>query len=185
MEQFWEESVSKRNPLLQNALFALANVMMVGFGAVAMITLYSLTAVIGNEGFGPSFFLTVAEILLFGGCAALLFFQRDKLKTEFDYTFTAGQMDFAMIFNNKSRKGLGTLNLRNVDACGLVSSGSFQRYVSMRDIKHSHWFVNRDAELLFFFFQKEGKKRMIVIEPSEKMVGLIKKSLSPGVWQNN
>jgi hypothetical protein len=55
----------------------------------------------------------------------------------------------------------------------------------MPGIKRTNWFLNRDAQLLYFFFQKEGQKRIIIIEPSEKMVGLIKSSLAPGVWQNN
>lgn len=43
--------------------------------------------------------------------------------------------------------------------------------------------MNRGAELYYFYFQKEDKKRLIVIEPSEEMVELIKKYLPYGALQ--
>lgn len=52
--------------------------------------------------------------LLTGGIAVLLFLRRDRIRTEYEYTFTNGQMDFAQVFNNKKRKNLGTMNLKNV-----------------------------------------------------------------------
>ena len=55
----------------------------------------------------------------------------------------------------------------------------------MQGIKRTNWFLNREANLLYFYFQKEGQKRIIIIEPSEEMIGLIKKNLPQGVWQNN
>ena len=185
MEQFWEETVTKRGQGLPNFLYILSTVLCAAFGAFALMLFYTLSAVLAEDGFGGRFFVVLFEVLLLGGCAVLLFFQRDKLKTDYDYTFTAGQMDFAQVFNNKKRKALGTMNLRNLEACGLVSSGSFRRYISMPGIRRTHWFLNRDAELLYFYFQKEGQKRIIKKKKKKKMVGLIKSSLAPGVWQNN
>lgn len=185
MDQFLEEVVSKRNKGAQTASYIAANVLMVLTGIMAFLHFTSLTTVISQAGFGADFFITIAWIALFGGATAFLFIYRDRLKMEYEYTFTNGQMDFAQVFNNKKRKNLGTMNLRNVEACGLVSSGSFNRYINMPGVKRTNWFLNRDAELLYFYFQKENQKRIIIIEPSEEMLGLIKRSLSQGVWQNN
>ena len=115
----------------------------------------------------------------------LLFLRRDRIRTEYEYTFTNGQMDFAQVFNNKKRRNLGTMNLKNVEALGLVNSGSFNRYINMKGIKRDNWFVNRDAQLFYFYFSKDSVKRIIIIEPSEEMVGLIKKYVPQGVWQIN
>jgi hypothetical protein len=106
--------------------------------------------------------------------AALLFFYRDRLRTEYEYTFTNGQMDFAQVFNNKKRKNLGTMNLKNVEAMGLVNSGSFNRYINMPGIKRSNWFVNRDAKLYYFYFQRKGVKHVIVLELTDEMVAMIR-----------
>ena len=69
-------------------------------------------------------------------------------------------------------------------ACDQSLSGSaFQRYVSMNGIKTSNWFLNRGAELYYFYIQKESSKRLIVFEPSEEMVAYIKFYLPHGAWQ--
>ena len=45
--------------------------------------------------------------------------------------------------------------------------------------------MNREAELLYFYYQKNSEKHIIIIEPNEEMLGMIKRSLPQGVWQNN
>ena len=185
MDQFLEEVVTKRNRSTQTLGFVLANVVMVIFGLYAFLQLQNVTFCLTAEGFSVNFFIYLAQLLVFGGLAVLIFLYRDRVKMEYEYTFTNAQMDFAQVYNNKKRKNLGTMNIRNVEACGLVSSGSFQRYINMQGIKRTNWFLNRDAELLYFYFQKENQKRIIIIEPSEEMTGLIKRSLPQGVWQIN
>ena len=185
MDQFLEEVVTKRNRGMQTAAYIMANVMMVLLGLMAFLHFTSFTTVLSQSGFGVDFFITLAWFLVFCGGAFAIYLFRDRLKMEYEYTFTNGQMDFAQVFNNKKRKNLGTMNLRNVEACGLVSSGSFNRYINMQGVKRTNWFLNREAELLYFYFQKENQKRIIIIEPSEEMIGLIKRSLAQGVWQNN
>ena len=105
--------------------------------------------------------------------------------TEYEYTFTNGTMDFAMVYNNRKRKSLGALNVAKVDAFGKVASGSFHRHTSSGEVKHLRWFLNRDAELYYFAFSKEGKKSVIVFEPSEEMVRYIKHYLPYGAHQEN
>ena len=185
MEPFWEEAVGKRGGGLQSFLYGLATALMALCGLLAALLLIRAPALAGREGLGWAFFLALLESAALGGCAALLYSQRDKLKTEFEYTFTAGQLDIAQVFNNKTRKALGALELRRVDACGPVSSPSFRRYAALAGVRKSRWYANRKAALLYFFIQKDGKQRLILIEPSEKMTALIQKSLSPGAWQIN
>ena len=67
----------------------------------------------------------------------------------------------------------------------LVASGSFQRYVSMPGLKKSNWFLNRDGNLFYFFYQKNNEKHMIVIEPTDEMIEMIKLYLPRGVYQTN
>ena len=186
MDNFLEEVATRRNRTVETIMYMMANVLMVVFAALAFMYFMSLQGAITQGASLAEILLGVAlPLVLTGGLAALLFFYRDRFRTEYEYTFTNGQMDFAQVFNNKKRKNLGTMNIKNVEACGLVSSGSFNRYINMQGIKRTNWFLNREAELLYFFFQKDGQKRIIIIEPSEEMTGLIKKTLAQGVWQNN
>ena len=89
------------------------------------------------------------------------------------------------LFNNKKRKSLGSLNVAKVDAFGKVQSGSFRRHTQNKEVKHLRWFLNRDSELYYLAFSKEGKKSVIVFEPSEEMVGYIKHYLPYGAHQEN
>lgn len=175
MDHFLEEVVVRKSHGLQDAMYYLANVLMVLSAIIAVFMLQGLFM-----GFDV---LTLVMVLLMAGCAVLLFLRKDRLRTEYEYTFTNGEMDFAMVFNNQKRKSLGTMRVKNVEAFGPVTSPSFQRYITMKDIKKDHWFLNRGAELYYFFFAKDGKKRIIVIEPSAEMVELIRKYLPRGVYQ--
>ena len=150
MDQFLEEVVTKKNRGFETVTYIMANVVMVLFGLMAFLDFSSITSVLASEGFGLTFVLVLVRMIIFGGLAVVMFLYRDRVKTEYEYTFTNGQMDFAKVFNNKKRKSLGTMNIRNVEACGLVSSGSFNRYINMQGVKRTNWFLNRDAELLYF-----------------------------------
>jgi len=184
MDNFLEEVATKRNRGAEGILYALANVMMVVFGIWAFVLLQLVMMAIGQEPVSAIIF-NVVMLLLNAGIAVLLFLYRDRIRTEYEYTFTNGQMDFAMVFNNKKRKNLGTMNIKNVEAMGLVASGSFNRYINMQGIKRSNWFVNRDAQLFYFYFNKEGAKRIIIIEVSDDMLALIKRYATPGAYQVN
>ncbi len=71
-----------------------------------------------------------------------------------------------------------------MEAFGKVNSETFKRYVSMPGIKTNNWFLNRGAELYYFYFQKESNKRLIIMEPNEEMVDFIKQYLPRGAFQD-
>lgn len=185
MDMFHEEVVVKRAQGLQNALYALSVVMMVLGGVYGIMMLNVLVTVILSQGFSTALLPDTVLILLALTLCVLLFLYRDRIRTEYEYTFTNGIIDFAKVFNNRKRKNLGSMNVRNVEACGLVSSGSFKRYSSMPGVKMTNWFLNRDAELFYFFFQKENEKKIIVIEPSATLADMIKRSVGAGKFQVN
>ena len=185
MDAFLEEVVTKQNRGAQTAVYILANVVMVIFGALALLDFATIGAVLQQTGFSVDFFLVLARMLVLGAAAFGMFIYRDRVKMEYEYTFTNGQMDFAQVFNNKKRKNLGTMNLKNVEAMGLVNSGSFNRYINMPGVKRSNWFVNRDAQLFYFYFSKENVKRIIIIEVSDEMQALIKRYAAQGAYQVN
>ncbi len=184
MDNFREESVSRHRGAFDTIAYGMANVAWVLLALFCFSNLQSLVTLI-MAGDLTGILIGLLFTLVPGGIALLIFLNKDKIRTEYEYTFTNGQMDFAQVFNNKRRKALGTMNVRNVEACGMVASGSFNRYINMQGVKRTNWFLNRDAQLFYFYFQKEQQKRIIIIEPSEEMVDLIKKYIGQGVWQNN
>ena len=180
-----EQVVTKRNQTMQTVTYICAWIALILMGFMAFLQFTSITAVLSQYGLGLEFFVTLAQLVVFGGLAVLMYLYKDRIKLEYEYTFTNNQLDFAQVYNNKKRKNLGTMNIKNLEACGLVSSGSFNRYINMQGIKRTNWFLNREADLMYFFYQKDGQKRIIIIEPNEEMIALIKRNLPQGVWQNN
>ena len=175
MDHFLEEVVVKHKNTLNRILYYFSWVIMIFAALVASMTLSSLTMQFN--------WFSVVVILLSAGIAVYTWFFHDRLLTEYEYTFTNGALDFAEVYNNKKRKSLGSLNVRNVEAFGKVSSSSFQRYLNTPGIKRMNWFLNREAELYYFYFTKESDKKMIILEPSEEMVGYIRQYLPHGAYR--
>jgi hypothetical protein len=177
MDHFKEEVVISRKRFLNDLMYIFCWMLVVIFGLNAFVML---------QGVMFSFSVSVLVMaLLSGAAAAVLFFFKDNFKTEYEYSFTNGSLDFAKVLRSARRKELGSMNVANVAACGHVAHQSFQKFLAMKDVNKRNWFLNRDAELLYFYFQKENQKRIIIIEPSEEMISLIKRNLPQGIWQVN
>ena len=175
MDHFLEEVVVKKNRAMQSVALVFANIIMV------------LSAIVGVMYLQLIFMQFNVVILLltalFLGVAILLFLFRDRLKTEYEYTFTNGDLDFAQVYNNQKRKSLGTMRVKNVESFGPVDSETFRKLINMPNIKRKNWFLNREANLYFFYYQKENsEKHMIIFEPSEELVEYIRKYLPHGVY---
>lgn len=177
MDNFREESVGRRNSFLYDILYMLSWVVIVVFGLVA-VTLLQATVLSLNFNIP-----LIIVMLITGAIAVLLFLRKDRLKTEYEYTFTNGELDLAMVFRSVSRKELGSMRIKNVEACGHVAHESFQRYVNMPGVKKSNWFANRSGNLFYFYFAKENSKRLIIIEPTEEMVDMIRQYCAQGAYQ--
>ena len=175
MDHFLEEVVVKRKNGLNRILYYLSWVIMIFSAIIASMTLGTLSTAFS--------WFSVIVIVVSAGIAVYTYFFHDRLLTEYEYTFTNGALDFAEVYNNKKRKSLGSLNVRNVEAFGKVTSSSFQRYLNMPGIKRMNWFLNREAELYYFYFTKESSKKMIILEPSEEMVDYIRKYLPVGAYR--
>lgn len=175
MDSFLEEVVVKHNRGGQTVAYVVANIMMVLFGLVGLFLLQML--------FMQFSVFALIETILFVGAAVLLFLYRDRVRTEYEYTFTNGDLDFAMVFNNQKRKSLGTMRVKNVESFGPVDSNAFRKLINMPGLKRRNWFLNRDAKLYYFYYQKESEKNVIVLEPSDEMVEAIRKYLPRGAYQ--
>ncbi|NLO86096.1 MAG: hypothetical protein GX096_11835 [Clostridiales bacterium] len=175
MDHFMEEVVVKQRRGLNEVLYMLSNVMMVVMALFGMMLISLL--------FGEFNVIVLVLTLLMLGGAAFLFLRKDRLRTEYEYTFTNGELDFAQVFNNQKRKSLGTMRVQNVEAFGPVDSNSFRKMINMQGLKRKNWFLNRDAALYFFYYQKESNRTMIVCEPSDELVTLIRKYLPRGAYQ--
>ncbi len=53
-----------------------------------------------------------------------------------------------------------------------------------KDVKRHNWFLNRDANLYYFYFIKKNVKHLAVVELTDEMIALVrsKSYLNRGVW---
>ena len=174
MDQFLEEIVIRRKRGLQEFTYYLASFAMVLF---AIIAFWMLTNLLGAFSI-----IALLVVLVFGGASVYLFLFKDRLRTEFEYTFTNGDLDFAQVFNNKKRKNLGTMRVKNVDTFGPVDSDNFRKLINMPGLQRRNWFLNRGAALYYFYYQKDNRRTLIVLEPSAELVDLIRRNLAHGAY---
>mgnify|MGYP000911011325 CR=1 FL=1 len=177
----YEETARKRNQGFSNFAYFLSWVALVISGFIALLNFSALL----NMKFDV---VTIVMFVVFGGLAFLIWRNKDNLRIEYDYTFTAigggkADLDVAKVLGNSRRKLMTSLSLKSVESCGDVNHQSFQRYLSMRDVKKHNWFVNRDAKLTYFYFVKSNVKHVIVLELSDTMLGIIRPYFGYGIWQ--
>ena len=175
LDNFREEVAAKRNRTLSNLMYGLAWVAMILSALVAMMFFSSIST-------GNFQLLPIVSFLLFGGIAVLIWFKKDNLRIEYDYTFTNGDLDVSKVLGNTRRKYLTSLPMKNVESAGRVTDPSFQRYITMKDVKKHNWFLNRDNNLCYIYFVKKSVKHVIVVEPSDEMVEMAKPYMGYGVW---
>ncbi|HSK69197.1 MAG TPA: hypothetical protein VLA21_08035 [Candidatus Limnocylindria bacterium] len=185
MDSFREEVVTRRNRTLESVVYMAANVVMVISGLYSLFMIQVVLSVVMSGGFTVGMLPEVIFLLMMAAAAVLLFLYRDRIRTEYEYTFTNGTLDFAHVYNNRKRRPLGTMNVRNVEAMGYVHSGSFRRYSEMPGVNQLRWFINRDAKLFYMYFTKDTKKTLLVMEPTEEMVELIRRFAGQGKFQTN
>jgi len=176
MDHFMEEVVVKRRKGFQDTLYYLATITMVMTALLGFTWLPNLLS-------GNFHIVIILVTLLMLGTAVYLFFYKDRIRTEYEYTFTNGELDFAQVYNNKKRKALGTMRVRNVEAFGPVDSEGFRKLINMPELTRKNWFLNREAALHYFYYQKDGKKIMIILEPSQAMADMIRKYLPHGGYR--
>jgi len=175
LDNFKEDIVSRRGHLLSDILYVICWVLVVAFAVYASMLLQLV--------FFQFDIMTLVIMLASAALAVLLFIQKDSFKLEYEYTFTNGTLDFAKVLRGARRKELGSMTVANVAACGHVAHQSFHKFLAQKDVEKKNWFLNRDGNLFYFYYVKDNKKHMIIIEPSEEMVDLIRRYAAAGAYQ--
>ena len=110
MDNFREEIIVRKQGKVVNALgYIVCWFFIILFGLFGMI---GLTGIMGMD-----FTLANFIALLVGGGAAFLLWRfKDNFRIEYEYSFTNGEMDFAMVLGNNRRKNLTSVRMREVEA---------------------------------------------------------------------
>ncbi|MDR3085170.1 MAG: hypothetical protein LBU47_02535 [Christensenellaceae bacterium] len=167
MDHFREEIVARKSGKGLILLFRIVTwFFIVTFALIAMLYLSQVMAM----NFDLS---TILPLLVFGGLTWFLYVYKDNLRTEYEYAFTNGEIDFAKVLGNKRRKALLALRLREVEAGGYVDSPNFDKYLQMAGVKRLDFYLNGKERLYYLYFTREGRRQLLVFEPSETLVKMM------------
>ena len=184
MDDFLEIYAIRRKQSLYTAIYYLCWLLLIVSGLIAAISLSGIVGMDQETGSMRFSLVNLITTVLFGGAAFLLWRGSDNCRVEYDYTFTNGNLDVSRVLNNKRRKYLTALEMKNVIRCGPAAGPAFMKTLNEPGVKRHNWFLNRDAHLYFFYFQKKGVKHVIILELNQEMVDMIrsKNYLPRGVW---
>jgi len=174
MDDFLEIIAVRHKQGLYTLLYYVCWLFIVVFALVAAFALPGILGTNPDNGRLAFSWLNLLITVAFGGAAYLLWRGSDNCRVEYDYTFTNGNLDVSRVLNNKRRKYLTALEMKDVIRCGPATGPAFAKTLNEPGIKRHNWFVNRDAKLYYFYFQRKGVKHVIVLELTDEMVAMIR-----------
>lgn len=170
MEQFWEENVARKNRAIGNIVFWVLSIGMVLFGFLALLGISNLFS-------GNITLETVLYTLIVVGFTLYCYFMRDNLRVEYDYIYTAGELDFDRIIANKKRKHIITLQVRDIIRVAPIEDSSYESVRRQPDIRKINLSFDSGEVRHYLYYIKNGSKGVIVFEPSRELLMLIQKSV--------
>ena len=186
MDDFLEQTAVRQKRGLYTLLYILIWIMMVLFGIIAVFSVANIIGVDPETGRAAFRFQMLILAVVFGALTFLCFRKKDECRVEYDYTFTNGTLDISKVMNERRRRYLCSMETKEVLSCGPAAGPAFQKVLHEPGVKRHNWFVNREAKLTYFYFQKKGVKHLAVLELNDEMIATIrtKKYLQMGAWHN-
>ena len=146
MDDFLEQVARRRKQGLYTLLYVFLWFIVVISGLNAMIWLPQF---LGATETGMTFrFIPLAIGLVSAGIAFLAWRRTDYCRVEYDYSFTNGILDVSKVLNNRRRRYLTALNMKDVVRCGPAKGPAFQKTLQESGLKKHNWFLNRDENVL-------------------------------------
>ena len=176
MDRFLEESVSKHHRAAEEVLYYASWVVMIVSAILAFMYL--------NVMFYSFSISMLVMTLVFTGIAVYIFFFHDRLRTEYDYSFTNGVLDVARVLNGRKRVYLTSFDVRDLRAAGEESSSAFQSCARQSGAQLHRWYLNKEAKKYFFFYDKKGGRHLTILELNDEMARAIfnRRFLTAEVW---
>ncbi len=183
MDDYLETVARRRHQGVYTVLYFLVWVLIVMFGFTALLNFSSFIGTNEEGGLQLNWIQLLIAVVM-GGITYLLWRRKDYCRVEYDYTFTNGILDVGQVLNNKRRRYLTALDMKDVVRCGPTQGPTFEKTLRENGLKKHNWFLNRDANLYYFYFVKNNIKHLAVLELQDEMIAMVRsKSYLPrGAW---
>lgn len=112
--------------------------------------------------------------VVFGGGAVLMWFGKDYLRVEYEYSFTNGVVDVAQVINNRRRKELASFRTREVEIVAPIDDPKLHNFESRPNLKKIKAVLNADSAIYFACFRKNEVQYLLYFEPSKEFLQLMR-----------
>ena len=137
----------------------------------ALIGSISLMGIVSPSGFDP---YSLVMLVIFGGGAILLWFRKDYLRVEYEYSFTNGVVDISQVLNNRRRKELVSFKTREVEIVASIDDPKLIGIEKRPNLKKIKAVLNADSEIYFAGFRKNETQYLLYFEPSKEFLKLMR-----------
>jgi hypothetical protein len=161
-----EEIVVRHKNALNMIVYVFAIISAVVFAVFAMIELNIVMQ-----------YLDVPDIILFvvvAGVAVLMWFGKDSLRVEYEYSFTNGIVDIAKVVNNRRRKELISFKTREVELVASIDDPKLHNIRARPGIKKVNAVLNSDSAIYFASFRKNDMQYLVYFEPSKEFLQMMR-----------
>jgi hypothetical protein len=163
-----EEIVVKRKKALTMIMYMIIWLMML---VSALIGSISLMGIMSPNGIN---FVSIIYLVIFGGGAVLMWFGKDYLRVEYEYSFTNGVVDIAQVINNRRRKELVTFKTREVEIVAPIDDPKLHNFEARPNLKKIKAVLNADSDIYFASFRKNEVQYLLYFEPSKEFLQLMR-----------
>jgi hypothetical protein len=121
--------------------------------------------------------LSIANIIFFvflAGSALLLWFGKDYLRVEYEYSFTNGVVDIAQVINNRRRKELASFKTKDAEIVAPIDDPKLRGIEARPNIKKIKAVLNSDNAIYFACFRQNERQCILFFEPSNEFLRLMR-----------
>jgi len=101
-----------------------------------------------------------------------------RLRKEYEYIFTNGELDIDIIYNKSSRKRVFTGNVKDFELMTHVDNADHRNSFASANEKKDYSSGISSERSYIFLANYKGKRTAIIIEPNDEMLGAISKVMS-------
>lgn len=175
MDSFREEIIAPKSKVLGTVLYVIAWAALLFFAFIAVQGFYGVFNALQMESVDKVEVVAQAvRLVLFAGLSILLYWRKDFVRPEYEYTFTNGFTEIAAVYNNSRRKNLLTFKMKDVYIIAQRGDETINAKLREGNIKRVNAFLNRDSRLYCLYIETPGNRTLLTIEPSDEMLKLMK-----------
>ena len=161
MTDVFKEQLVKKNPATQDKLMKAAIII-----GIILVFVISMNLV-------PMFAPVISVAVGFGGYILI-----GRLKKEYEYSFTNGELDIDVIYNRSSRKRVFNGQVRNFELMAHIDDDRHQNsFSSVNETKDYSTGIPSERSYAFIA-NYDNKRQKIIIEPNNEMMEAIAKALT-------